>query len=300
MLPWRDTNSPYEILVSEVMLQQTQVARVMPIYRGFILKFPSLPILGKTTLADVVRAWGPLGYNVRAVRLHRAANIMIREYNNTVPDDLNSLLKLPGIGPYTAAAIANFAFGHSVPVVDTNIARVISRVFNGIIPMSSTDILETAHELLHHEPIKTASGDWHQALMDLGAMICSNTKPKCTVCPLQSLCAASPILAVPSSKLAAWESVPNRITQSKYQGSNRYYRGRIIEILRRTRGADGIPAKNVGPAIAKDYRHQSDWEWLNKILQSLRKDSLVAMREQNGVVMVTISEHSQGTIDMSG
>src|SRR5438552_15733269 len=172
-LPWRTTSDPYAILVSEVMLQQTQVDRVLPKYQQFLATFPTLAVLAAAPTADVISAWVPLGYNMRAVRLQSIARQVIAEYDGRIPDAIEELLKLKGIGRYTAGAIACFAYSKQVATVDTNIRRVLHRIFLGLeypAPrLNDSQMLALAEQVL-------PSGEaynWNQALMDLGATICS-------------------------------------------------------------------------------------------------------------------------------
>jgi A/G-specific adenine glycosylase len=192
-LPWRHTRDPYAILVSEVMLQQTQVERVLPKYREFLARFPTLAALAAAPAADVIRAWAPLGYNVRAVRLQQIARQAVAEHGGRLPATLDGLLGLKGIGRYTAGAIACFAFGLPVATVDTNIRRTLWRVFRGIEPSAwPTGQAAARHALALAEwalPPQHAY-DWQQALMDLGATVCTSRKPACERCPLAESCAA--------------------------------------------------------------------------------------------------------------
>ena len=192
-LPWRDTRDPYAILVSEVMLQQTQVERVLPKYREFLARFPTLATLAAAPIAEVIKVWSGLGYNMRAVRLHQIAQQAMDEYGGALPNTLDSLLCLKGIGRYTAGAIACFAFGLPVATVDTNIRRVLWRAFRGIEPLTwptgdraSRDLLALAEWALPAH----AAYDWQQALMDLGATLCQSRRPVCERCPLTTCCAA--------------------------------------------------------------------------------------------------------------
>jgi A/G-specific adenine glycosylase len=194
-LPWRHTRDPYAILVSEVMLQQTQVERVLPKYRAFLEQFPTLRALAAAPVAEVIRAWAGLGYNMRAVRLHEIARQAVERYDGSLPGSLDELLRLKGIGRYTAGAVACFAFGLPVATVDTNIRRVLWRVFRGVEPAvwpSDTafqrQMLALAEWALPSEPADAY--DWQQALMDLGATICLARRPFCERCPLANCCAA--------------------------------------------------------------------------------------------------------------
>lgn len=192
-LPWRHTRDPYAVLVSEIMLQQTQVERVLPKYREFLERFPTLGGLAEAPTADVIRAWSPLGYNVRAVRLQLIARQAVAEHGGTLPDTLEALLALKGIGRYTAGAIACFAFGLPVATVDTNIRRVLWRMLRGVEPLEWPTGQRAARVLLDLAVWALPPGqeyDWQQALMDLGATICVSRQPGCERCPVANACAA--------------------------------------------------------------------------------------------------------------
>lgn len=192
-LPWRHTHDPYAILISEVMLQQTQVDRVLPKYQEFLSRFPTLESLATAPTADVIKAWASLGYNMRAVRLQQIARQAVAEYGGMLPDTLEKLLALKGIGRYTAGAIACFAFGLHVATVDTNIRRVLWRVFRGIEPASWPSGERAQREAFSLAEWALPPGrayDWQQALMDLGATVCVSRRPLCESCPLTASCAA--------------------------------------------------------------------------------------------------------------
>jgi A/G-specific adenine glycosylase len=192
-LPWRHTRDPYAILVAEVMLQQTQVERVLPKYHAFLARFPALTALAAAPASDVIKAWAGLGYNLRAVRLQAIAREAMERYGGALPNTLDGLLALAGIGRYTAGAVACFAFGLPVATVDTNIRRVLWRLFRGIEPAvwpsgvrAARDVLALAEWALPPE----RAYDWQQALMDLGATVCLSRRPLCERCPLTGCCAA--------------------------------------------------------------------------------------------------------------
>src|SRR5262249_38412709 len=174
-LPWRRTNDPYAILVSEVMLQQTQVARVVPSYEAFLARFPSAAALADASAAAVLRAWSGLGYNRRALALQAAAKVVARE---GWPREVEGLMALPGVGPYTAAAVASFAFDVQAAAVDTNVRRVIERIDRR--RWRPPQLARRAAALL---PAGRAA-DWNQALMELGATICTARTPECDACPV--------------------------------------------------------------------------------------------------------------------
>src|SRR5229473_6053406 len=187
-LPWRSTSDAYAILVSEIMLQQTQVERVLPKYHQFLAAFPTLADLAAAPTAGVITVWAPLGYNSRAVRLQSIARQVIAEYGGQIPSSIDELLRLKGIGRYTAGAIACFAYHRQVATVDTNIRRVLHRIFLGLEhpqpKLNHVQMLTLAEQVL---PTGEAY-NWNQALMDLGATVCTGSNPHCTQCPLQESC----------------------------------------------------------------------------------------------------------------
>lgn len=192
-LPWRKTDDPYHVLVSEIMLQQTQVDRVIPKYQEFLEKYPDLKTLAEAPQEDVTSTWKPLGYNIRPVRLHSIAREVQETYGGKIPDTPEDLEKLKGIGKYTAGAVSCFGYRKPVPLVDTNVDRVLQRVFFGN-PSSQTAkenkiVWELARDLV---PKKNAY-DYNQALMDFGAMVCTARKPLCLLCPMQAFCSAYPV-----------------------------------------------------------------------------------------------------------
>ncbi|GAK53072.1 A/G-specific adenine glycosylase [Candidatus Moduliflexus flocculans] len=194
-LPWRNTDDPYHVLVSEIMLQQTQVDRVIPKYHEFLEKYPNVEQLADAPTDEVKENWKPLGYNIRPVRLQMIAREVQAEYGGTIPDTPEELQKLKGIGKYTAGAVSCFGYRKAVPLVDTNVDRVLQRVFFGKHASESTkdekQIWELAAELVPQEN----AYDYNQALMDFGATVCMARKPLCLVCPMQAICAAYPISA---------------------------------------------------------------------------------------------------------
>jgi A/G-specific adenine glycosylase len=191
-LPWRRTDDPYHILVSEMMLQQTQVDRVLPKYHEWLTKYPSLEELAAAPEEDVSATWRPLGYNIRPKRLHAIARESVARFGATLPSDEATLRSFKGIGAYTAGAIRSFAFGQRAAILDTNVARVLFRMFIG-----TGD--PRAHAMKRH--LWTVSEalvprrhvfDFNQALMDFGAMVCVPRKPKCLICPMKKDCRSYP------------------------------------------------------------------------------------------------------------
>jgi A/G-specific adenine glycosylase len=192
-LPWRRANDPYQILVSEIMLQQTQVDRVLPKYHEWLERFPSLEALASRPVEEAVQAWYPLGYNIRPRRLHSIAREAVARYNGELPADEETLLSFKGIGRYTAGAIRSFAFGQRSAILDTNVARVLFRVFvgkgDGKAHAARQHLWELSRVLL---PVKRVF-DFNQALMDFGAIVCPARKPRCASCPMSRACASYPL-----------------------------------------------------------------------------------------------------------
>ncbi|WKY48008.1 A/G-specific adenine glycosylase [Eubacteriaceae bacterium ES3] len=188
-LPFRETKNPYNIWISEIMAQQTQIDTLIPYYNRFIEKFPDLSSLAAANEADVLKAWEGLGYYSRARNLHKAAQIIERDYSGSFPSDYNTLIKLPGIGPYTGGAIASIAFNQAVTAVDGNVLRVISRFLNSKLDIGENKTKKHITQWLE-SLLPENSGDFNEALMELGAMICTPKSPKCLLCPLIDGCQA--------------------------------------------------------------------------------------------------------------
>jgi A/G-specific adenine glycosylase len=188
-LPWRRTRVPYRVLVSEIMLQQTQVDRVIPKYRQFLRAYPTLRALANAPVEQVRRLWYPLGYNARPLRLHAIARESVARYRGRLPDRPEALRALPGIGRYTAGAVLSFAYGRDTAVLDTNVRRVLSRVFLG--PRRSARLRgDGALWALAESLVPPGRGyDFNQALMDFGAIQCTPRRPRCGHCPMRAFCA---------------------------------------------------------------------------------------------------------------
>ena len=191
-LPWRRTRDPYRILVSEMMLQQTQVDRVLPKYGEWLRKYPSLEALAAAQPREVDRTWRPLGYNARPRRLHAIAREVVARYGGQLPSDEETLRSFKGIGAYTAGAVQSFAFGQRAPIVDTNVARVLFRVFVGRGNRSETAVTKRLWSLSETLLPRRDVFDFNQALMDLGAMVCVARGPRCPICPMRAICRAYP------------------------------------------------------------------------------------------------------------
>lgn len=189
-LPWRNETNPYRVWVSEVMLQQTQVATVTPYYQRFLQRFPTLADLAAAPLEGVLKAWEGLGYYARARNLHRAAQEIVEKEGGILPQHYHELRRLPGFGDYTAGAVASIAFGEVVPAVDGNVKRVLARLFAVETDISQKETVQTLREIAAALVDPTQPGDWNQALMELGATVCLPRAPRCPLCPVNDVCEA--------------------------------------------------------------------------------------------------------------
>jgi A/G-specific adenine glycosylase len=229
-LPWRAPGtSAWGVLVSEVMLQQTPVVRVEPAWRSWLVRWPTPAALAADPPAEAIRMWGRLGYPRRAMRLHQCAGVIVARHGGRVPDDVEQLLALPGIGAYTARAVAAFAYGQRHPVVDTNVRRVVARAVQGAPdagPATTAADHTAVAELLPVEPARAARASI--AFMEIGAVVCTARTPRCTDCPFHNVCAwrlsGSPPLVGPSRK------------RQPYTGTDRYVRGLLMSVLREATG----------------------------------------------------------------
>ena len=201
-LPWRRTDDPYHILVSEVMLQQTQVDRVLPKYAEWLRKYPSLEALAAAPEGEVSQLWRPLGYNVRPRRLHAIARESVARYGGELPSDEETLLSFKGIGAYTAGAIRSFAFRQRAAILDTNVARVLFRIFVGTGDIKAHAMRKQLWAISEVLVPRKQVFDFNQALMDFGATLCTARKPKCEACPMTSLCTSFPVLSSRDRPLA--------------------------------------------------------------------------------------------------
>jgi A/G-specific adenine glycosylase len=278
-LPWRETRDPYQVLVSEVMLQQTQVDRVIPYYHAFLEPFPTVHALAEAPTSDVIRMWAGLGYNRRAVNLQRTAHYVVSELGGEFPASLDELQKLPGIGPYTAGAIACFAFEHDVPFLDTNMRRVLHRFWFGIDIPRPTATDREVNEIAAGAVPPGNGWEWSQALIEFGALQCTARKPACVICPLQQQCAAFPEI---QSALAELPKGVRLKREAPYSGSNRFYRGRVIAALREqsslTTPAHGITLPALGQMVREGFS-AADLPWLYEVVQGLSRDGLAVVAE---------------------
>ena len=274
-LPWRRTRDPYRILVSEVMLQQTQVDRVIPYYEAFLERFPTLQALAEAPTAEVIRLWAGLGYNRRAVNLQRTARAIVEQHGDSFPKTVEELRQLPGVGPYTAGAIACFAFEQDVPFFDTNIKRVLHRIFVG---PERPRPLATDRELhaIAAQVVPAGKGwAWNQAIMEFGALHCTQRKPACVVCPVQAQCRAFPAILSALQEAPRPERGPK---EERFEGSTRWFRGRIIDALRQAPADSGFTLAELGPRVREGFT-ESDLPWLAELVAGLERDGLATVAE---------------------
>ena len=233
-LPWRRTRDPWAVLVSEFMLQQTQVDRVVPKFETFMGRFPTPESCATADQADVVRLWAGLGYDRRARHLHQAARVVASSHCGRIPDSFEALLELPGVGPYTARAVLVFAFEHDAAVVDTNVGRVLARLHGRTLAWAEAQRLADAL-------VPAGMGwTWNQAMLDLGATICRKRSPRCDVCPVATSCAWQGSGDDPAVGSAGTSS-----PQSRFEGSDRQGRARLVHSLRH----EPLPVAKAGETV---------------------------------------------------
>lgn len=263
---------PYIVLVSEVMLQQTQTARIQEKLPLFLQQFPTVEALAVADNATIIKAWEGIGYNSRALRLRDCARAILERHQGTIPSSESELLALPGIGPYTASAIRAFAYHHDVAVLDVNIRRVYSRLLS---PMATTaDVLAESAVQAFAETVYPSgeASRWHQAVMDIGALFCTARSPKCRLCPLFELCPSADKMSEKQKEKRPeplWRGVPNRI-----------WRGRLVQLLRTLDEEQYMKLEDISAKLFPTTLFQSDeekqhTEWLWRLLQGLERDSIV-------------------------
>ena len=270
-LPWRRPDAtPWGVLVSEFMLQQTPVARVLPVYDAWLARWPRPADLADETSGEAIRAWGRLGYPRRAIRLHAAATMIRDQHAGEVPDQFLALRSLPGVGDYTASAVLAFAFGRRQPVLDTNVRRVQGRLVGGIeFPPPAVTVAEKAlaTDLLPVDEPTAAT--WSVAVMELGALVCTAASPRCDACPVASSCAWR------AAGYPAYDGPPRR--GQAWSGTDRQCRGRLMSVARETAGPVGARAMS---RVWPDARQRG------RCLESLLEDGLL-VRAGTGYALPT-------------
>ncbi len=276
----RNLRDPYRILVSELMLQQTQVTRVTPKLEGFLLKWPTIQALADAPLSDVLVEWKGLGYNRRAKHLLETAKIVVHSYDGAFPSDLKTLSSLPGFGSYMISALRVFAFGKQEPVVDVNVARVIGRV--QALELQVRNPIDPQMRELAEQSIPNGKADvWHQALMDFGSSICTSRKPKCSVCPLSRICRANKLAKAQGFEdFSQWLDVQPKLKKEskkdkgkKFEETDRYFRGRIIDFLREGKRS----MEELHTYIHNDH-HLEDRKRFGSLIEQLVIDGLIVVR----------------------
>jgi A/G-specific adenine glycosylase len=269
-LPWRQPGvTAWQILVSEFMLQQTPVSRVEPIWRDWVQRWPTASATAAASPADVVRAWGKLGYPRRAKRLHECATVIARDHGDVVPDDVDILLTLPGVGSYTARAIACFAYRQPVPVVDTNVRRVVARAVHGRADAAAPSAVRDHADVSALLPDDGSAHRFSAALMELGAIVCTARTPRCGLCPV-SECQWRQAGYPPADG-------PARRPQA-YAGTDRQVRGRLLDVLRDSE----FPVTRA----ELDVAWVTDTEQRDRALNSLLADGLVVQTTDGRFALV--------------
>lgn len=274
-LPWRgEGRTPYRVLVSEFMLQQTQVDRVLPLFENFMKKFPDWESLANASQSDVVKTWKGLGYNMRAMRLHGIAITVMEMHDGKLPDDERLLLALKGVGPYTSRAILAFAFDKRVLAPDTNVRRVLTRYFKG--PKTDPKVFNEKWWHMWEKDVPRKGGnETNQALMDLGAQICTARKPSCNECPIKTTCKSFPrilkMTELPKMKVARKEKLVDGLP-------NRIYRGRLIDELRK-KAIKKAEMDNLGERIRAGYT-KDERDWLERVARGLERDGMIVQEER--------------------
>lgn len=264
-LPWRHTRDPYAILVSEMMLQQTQVERVLPKYLEFLGKFPTFRALATAATGDVLRTWAPLGYNKRAVCLQLVAKQVVEHHAGMLPADFAGLRALEGVGVYTASALECFSLGREVAVVDVNVRRVLARVFRGMDTLAPKEIWALAREALP----EGMAWVWNQALMDLGATVCTSRKPACSLCPVRAWCRGAGTLEEGALPVIAEARTVYKATP--FRGSSRYFRGRVLANVRDLPDGESMATREVGARVGWDKGEAE----FTALIRGMEKDGLL-------------------------
>jgi len=272
--PWRDSGDPYHALVAAVMAQQTQMSRVMPCYERFVAAYPTVDALAAASRGGVIRTWAGMGYNQRAVRLHNAARIIAA---HGWPRDAGALARIDGIGPFTAAIVASFAFGAPAACVDTNVRRVLGRLA-GDETIAGSRLQALANEAL----ARRSPARWNQALMDYGARVCV-PRPRCGECVLAAWCPSRDRYAAPAQltvaeQRARYGARPRRAKpEAPFEGSPRYFRGRIVEVLRGLPPGASVPLRRL-PALIANGQPAPDAAATRALVQALERAGLAVVR----------------------
>lgn len=289
---WRTTSDPYTILISEIMLQQTQASRVEEKLPVFLKKYPSLRSLAYSSSADVIRAWRGMGYNNRAIRLRDLARVVVDTYGGRLPENPAELDQLPGIGRYTANAVACFAFRRRVPVVEVNVLRVFSRIFWRMKePSGRKDparVWEMAERILPRD-----AWTWNQSIIELGATVCRGSRPDCMQCPVRSYCKSSHLSRVSASRPQSGNAGMIK-NEPGYAGiPRRLWRGRVVEALRDVGDGESVHVDILGKRIKPDFGSR-DRKWLKGLVVVLVNDGIVRRVQDKRGIRVALSTGDAG------
>jgi A/G-specific adenine glycosylase len=261
-LPWRKTVDIYHIAIAEIMLQQTNVPKVIEKYTSFLKRFPTITRLAQASQKDVITQWQGLGYNRRAIYVHKMAQKIVKDFQGIFPNEPEVLMELSGIGAYTSRSILIFARNHDVATCDVNIARIMRRLHKKK-SASEKQVIQWTEKFLY----QGHSRDWHNALMDFASIICTKRAPQCLQCPLGDMCFSFPN---PQDEKKTARKEIGRSECDKHV-PRRIFRGRIVEFLRQRNGT----VNDIGQAIKKDWHEANDHEWCKNVLEGLKKDQMV-------------------------
>ena len=291
-VPWRRIDiSPYEVVISEFMLQQTQVSRVAEKLPEFLKKFPTIFDLARAPKAEVIIAWQGLGYNRRALQLHELAKEIVTKYNGIIPTTKEEIRSLPGVGSYMTGSILSFAYNLPEPAIDVNVRRIFLRYFeckDQGLPMSKKE-----EDVLFKLVLKTIphnkSCNFHNALMDFGSLVCLRAKPLCSICPLQKTCHFFPrYQAHGSTALYVAEKKQEKgISENGKHIPNRIFRGRIIEWVRKNNGVE-TTLSELGHSIKKDYQNKEE-TWLLSLCEKLEEEGFVKAKKKDEKITLTLA-----------
>jgi len=261
------------------MAQQTQVSRVVVFYKEWLKKFPTFSALAAASKADVLRQWSGLGYNSRALRLHALAKEVVENFNGALPRTADELLQLPGIGKYTANAIACFAFGENSAVVDVNVRRVYSRLLWKVRSAADVKPENTVWEIAKNFLPHQRAAEWNQALMDLGALICTARNPKCASCPVNKQCASA------FSDALLKKTITKKNPEPSFNGiPRRIYRGRILKALHDR----PLTSRQIASRVIENFKLH-DLKWINEILEKMEREALITIQRIGSTKKVSIA-----------
>ena len=266
-LPWRHTSDPYHIAIAEVMLQQTNVPKVIDKFIDFIKRFPTVRELSSAAQKDVLVQWKGLGYNRRAIYLHRMAKSIMNEWGGIFPRDPEILISLPGVGPYTSRSIPIFAQNDDIAACDVNIARILRRIHKSP-AANDAQVKQWAETYLY----RGRSRDWHNALMDFASIVCTKRSPQCEYCPIKKKCLSFPY---PQDERIQKRCEVGRKENGKHI-PRRIFRGRIVDYLRNHQSGT---IDQIGLSIKKDWHGKNDRIWCEHVLQGLMKDDIVMRKK---------------------